>query len=387
MSSSSFLHLRGITWDHTRGYLPMVATAQRFEETHPGVRITWEKHSLKDFEDFPLEKLAADFDLVVLDHPSIPRLARAGVLLPLDAHLDAAFLADQATNSVGASHLSYQVDDHQWGLATDAATPLAFWREDLLAAHSLTVPATWDDVLELARAGFVEIPAAPINCLMNFYSLCLAAGETPFASFDRLISRDTAQDALHRLRELIQLCDPDCLERNPIASHNLVASAANIRVAYCPLAYGYSNYARDGYAARRLRFGEVPAVAGQPLRTTLGGAGLALFAGRPSTHTATALDYAAFVADGETQRTLYTHAGGQPGHRAAWTDPTNNALTRDYFSATLPVLVRAFLRPQFAGYIPFQAAACDVLHEAIRGQSDDADALATIDRLYQEHLR
>ena len=31
--------LRGITWQHTRGYLPMVATAQRFSELHPDVQI------------------------------------------------------------------------------------------------------------------------------------------------------------------------------------------------------------------------------------------------------------------------------------------------------------------------------------------------------------
>ena len=31
--------LTGITWNHTRGYLPLVATAQRFSEMHPEVEI------------------------------------------------------------------------------------------------------------------------------------------------------------------------------------------------------------------------------------------------------------------------------------------------------------------------------------------------------------
>jgi len=31
--------LRGITWGHSRGYLPLVAAAQRFAELHPGVEI------------------------------------------------------------------------------------------------------------------------------------------------------------------------------------------------------------------------------------------------------------------------------------------------------------------------------------------------------------
>jgi hypothetical protein len=33
--------LRGITWNHTRGFLPMLATAQRFSELHPGSQVSW----------------------------------------------------------------------------------------------------------------------------------------------------------------------------------------------------------------------------------------------------------------------------------------------------------------------------------------------------------
>ena len=35
--------LRGITWNHSRGFVSVVATAQRFCELHPNVEITWEK--------------------------------------------------------------------------------------------------------------------------------------------------------------------------------------------------------------------------------------------------------------------------------------------------------------------------------------------------------
>jgi hypothetical protein len=31
--------LRGITWNHSRGFVPMVATAQRFSELNPSVEI------------------------------------------------------------------------------------------------------------------------------------------------------------------------------------------------------------------------------------------------------------------------------------------------------------------------------------------------------------
>ena len=61
--------LTGITWNHTRGYLPLVATAQRFADQHPDVSIEWHRRSLQEFADFPIERLAERFDLLVIDHP------------------------------------------------------------------------------------------------------------------------------------------------------------------------------------------------------------------------------------------------------------------------------------------------------------------------------
>jgi multiple sugar transport system substrate-binding protein len=378
---SSSVTLRGITWNHSRGFSPMAATAQRFNELHPGIKIVWEKHSLKTFEDSPVERLALDYDLMVLDHPCIRKAVPSGTLLPLDEHLAPAFLADQAAQTVGRSHVSYQRGGHQWALAIDAAAPVAFWRGDLLARLERTAPSTWEELLALARGGQVEVPAAPINCLMNFYTLCLASGEALFLTPGVVASRAAGLAALAQLRELLVLCDPGCWTRNPIASLDLMAAAANQKIVYCPLAYGYSNYARTGYADHRLDFGEAPLVAGQPLRTTLGGAGLSVSALRG--HRREVLAYTEFVASSAVQRTLYTQSGGQPGHRAGWLDAENNRLTNDYFIRTLPVLDRAYLRPQFTGYMHFQKRGALIVHAALRGTLPDAEALAHLDALYR----
>lgn len=373
--------LRGITWNHSRGYAPMMATAQRFNELHPGIRIAWEKHSLKTFEESPVGRLAADYDLMVLDHPCISHAGSSGALLPLDEHLAPDFLADQAAHAVGLSHASYHHVGHQWALAIDAAAPVAFWRADLLARQGHPVPRTWEEVLTLARLGHVEIPAAPINNLMNFYSLCLAAGAEPFASPEHLVAPAAGRLALQQLRELLACGEPGCWTRNPIASLDRVASAANRNLSYCPLAYGYSNYAREGYADHRIDFGETPLLGGRPLRTTLGGAGLGVSALRR--HRREALAYAEFVASESIQRTLYTQSGGQPGHRTAWLDPENNRLTGGFFSQTLAVLDRAYLRPQFAGYLHFQKRGMLIVHAALRGELADSEALAQLDDLHR----
>src|ERR1035441_384374 len=111
------VELTGITWNHTRGYLPMVATAQRFSELHPDISIVWQKRSLQQFADAPLADLASRFDLLVIDHPSIGEAARQNLLLAYDDQVPVAFLEDQAANSVGQSHASYNYGGHQYALA------------------------------------------------------------------------------------------------------------------------------------------------------------------------------------------------------------------------------------------------------------------------------
>ncbi|RYZ75407.1 MAG: carbohydrate ABC transporter substrate-binding protein, partial [Proteobacteria bacterium] len=113
--------LKGITWNHSRGFLPMVATAQRFSELHPHIQIIWEKRSLQAFADFSIQELAEHFDLLVIDHPWAGFAAKTNSIIPLDNYLTVAYLNDQETNSVGASYESYQYDNHQWALPIDAA--------------------------------------------------------------------------------------------------------------------------------------------------------------------------------------------------------------------------------------------------------------------------
>src|SRR5215207_5139198 len=65
------IHLRGMTWNHSRGYTPMVATAQRFCESRAdrSIEIVWDKRSLQEFADQPIDTLAKEYDLLVIDHP------------------------------------------------------------------------------------------------------------------------------------------------------------------------------------------------------------------------------------------------------------------------------------------------------------------------------
>jgi multiple sugar transport system substrate-binding protein len=367
--------LRGITWNHTRGFVPMVATAQRFSELHPDIEIRWEKRSLQQFADWPIEKLAEQYDLLVIDHPFSGYAAGHDVLLPLDEHLPASFLADQAANSVGASHASYTYGGHHWALAIDAATPVCGFRRDLLESARAAVPATWAELVALARRGLVAIPAVGIDSLMTFYMLCGGLGEEPFQTAQYVASDDIAHRALTMLAELVALCEPECLGRNPIATWNLLA--ASNRVALCPFAYGYSNYARSGYGPHALEFTGLA----EPFRSTLGGAGLAISS--RCADRSEALRYAEYVASAECQRTLYFDAGGQPGHRKAWLDDEVNRRSSGYFRATLPALDAAWLRPRYDGYLHFQDQASHTMHAFLGKERPASETIAEMNELYR----
>ncbi|RME54909.1 MAG: extracellular solute-binding protein [Caldilineae bacterium] len=379
--SNTVAKLRGITWNHSRGYVPMVATAQRFEELHPGVEIHWEKRSLQAFADHPIAELTERYDLLVIDHPWAGFAADSGVLLDLAAHLPAEFMADQAANTVGKSHASYDFDGYHCALAIDAATPVASYRPDLLAKLEMPVPETWEDLLALARRGAVAMPGIPLDTLMNFYMICSTMGQGPFVDDEWIVDDDTGVQALEMLRELASLCTPEIFEWNPIAVYNALSSRGDL--AYCPFAYGYSNYARSGYANKLLRFTDMVAIDGHGrCVTTLGGTGLAISATTP--HRKIALDYAQFVASPSCQRTLYADNSGQPGHRQAWLDPEVNRRTHNFFLDTLPALDRAYLRPRYSGYLHFQDHAGDPVQAYVRNGGNPKAVLRRMEQLYAE---
>ncbi|MDQ7034939.1 MAG: ABC transporter substrate-binding protein [Anaerolineae bacterium] len=250
--------LRGITWNHSRGYISVMATAQRFSEMNPHVDIQWDKRSLQEFADAPIQALAEKYDLLVIDHPWAGFAAFSDVLLPLQDHIPSEYLKDQASNSVGHSHFSYVFDGNQCALAIDAATPVAAYRPDLLQHYGLEQPQTWQDLLALAGQGRVIMPAIPIDTLMNFYMLCATQGQAPFVEDEWVVSDDLSLKALEQLRELTSLCPKEVFNWNPIAVYEALSRRDDF--VYCPFAYGYSNYSRHGYSDNILIFGNCSGV-------------------------------------------------------------------------------------------------------------------------------
>ena len=374
--------LKGITWNHTRGLLPMVATAQRFTELNPGIEISWEKRSLQEFADASIEDLAKRFDLLVIDHPWTGFGADTKTILPLSDHLSSEYIKDQEINTVGKSYGSYVFHNKLWVLPIDAATPVAAARLDILEEKGLKVPQTYEDLLDLAKKGLVAFAGIPVDSLMTFYSFCCSLGEDPFQSQEKVISVETGKKALQMHRELAQLMDPANFNRNPIQVYEAMVNSDEI--AYCPFAYGYSNYSRIGYSKNLLHFYDLVKLNDQPMISSLGGTGLAVSSF--SQHIPEAIKYAEFTGSAQVQQNIFADNGGQPGHLQAWKSERINGVTHDYFKNTLPALERAFLRPRYSGHMYFQDHAGDVVRDYLMNGGDEELVLSAMDALYIKSL-
>ncbi|MBT6099485.1 MAG: extracellular solute-binding protein [Marinovum sp.] len=374
------VRLKGITWDHSRGYDPMVATSAAFCEVNPGVNITWEKRSLQAFADRPIEEMAGEYDLMVIDHPHVGEVAGSGMLLALDGigHEDAlGALSDQ---SVGPSHRSYEFDDRQWALAIDAATPVAAFRPDRINE----APRRWSEVLDLARDRQVGFALIPINALMTYFGLAKNKGYGVAEGAELMLAAQS-EEILELMREIVDLMDEVCLKLDPIGIYEWLGRTDEAP-AYSPFGYGYTNYSRDGYCRFPLVFADAPGFDDNgPRGTVIGGTGVAISA--RTQHPREATEYAFWIAGAECQKGLFFESGGQPGNASAWEDDACNDKTRNFFRNTRETLETSWLRPRYDGYMNFQALGGDIVHAFLRGNSTVGATVKKLQSAYELSLQ
>lgn len=363
--------LRGITWEHARGYGSVVAAAEAYRAVAPDVEVRWEFRSLQAFADQPLEQLVEQYDLLVIDHPHIPFAARHGLFLPLDGAGHDEQLAVLAGQSVGASHESYAHDGHQWALATDAAAQVAAYRPDLLPEP----PRDWPAVLALAAEGRVLWPYKPVDSFSSLVTVASGNGEEPMRTPGVFLSADALAQAMQTLRRLAALVPERNREWNPIEAADALSSGD--RYAYVPLMFGYTNYSRPGFREHRLKYVDIPASARGVRGAVLGGAGVAVSA--RTRHPDQAIAHAFWLASAEVQEGVYFDGGGQPGNAVAWESDRTNADSLDFFRGTRATLEGAYLRPRFVHYIELHNEISPLVTSALGGELTDEQLRERLD--------
>jgi multiple sugar transport system substrate-binding protein len=375
------IELRGMTWQHRRAIDPLLGTLEGFRARYPGIGVAWDARPLAGFEFTPVAELAERYDLIILDHPFAGDIAASRCLLPLDELVDEA--ADRAF--VGPSLASYRHAGHVWALPVDAATQVAVYRADLLALLDGEIPATWDEMFALGkrardRGQSLAVGLKGVHALMTFFTLCASQGrpcgvepEQPF------VDRDTGLTALAAMRRLLSYCPPQALDWNSIALHDAMVERDDL--VYCPAVYCYATYA-EADNRRPLAFANLPGlVRPSPSGSTIGGTGIGVSA--RTMHGEAAFAYVRYLMEAAVQREFARHHG-QPAHIEAWRDESLDRRFGGCFGNTLATMEQAWIRPRYAGYLRFQAAAGDMVEAHLRGAIGET---VLLDRLAVLHAR
>lgn len=367
--------LKAMTWRHPRGYDPMVGTSAIWKEK-TGVDIIWEQRSLQDFESFPVEDLARQYDLIVIDHPHVGEVVSRACLAALDTPERNRALTALSLHSVGPSFKSYTWQGSQWALPIDAAAQVQMWRPDLIDAPL----GAWSEVLVLARQGQIILPLLAPHALMCFFTLAANLGTPCAMTGPDLIAQADGIAVVDVLAELFAELDEATTLIDPIEASEAMASAGS-RLAVMPLGYGYMNYALEGFRPHRVLAADIPVLgADGPLGSAVGGTGIAVSAF--GDHIDLATDYAFWVAGAEVQSRLYASLGGQPGHAAGWENDQTNAETGNFYTATRATLEGGWLRPRHNGYMGFQHAGSERLLDGLRNRERASSIVSELNRMF-----
>ena len=354
--------LKGMTWDHSRGFDPMLATSKKFQETHNNaVTIQWDKRPLQAFADRPIEDMTDDYDMIVIDYPHVGEVASKGLLQNLDLPKYSSHIEQLKKQSVGKSHESYYINNKQWALAIDAASQTACYREDLIPSY----PSNWNALLDLAKNNKVLWPLKPVHAISSFYSIYNNITTELMPDKKKFIDKNFGVETLTMMKAVSRELIIDCLTMDPIQTAELMTETNDFF--YCPYIYGFSNYSRKNYRKYILKYINVINLSGKgPAGTHLGGTGIAV--SNVSKNKDLAIEYAFWIASAECQKSLFYESGGQPGNSVAWEDDKINKETNNFFKGTRQTLDLAWVRPRHNGYMKFQDESGNLINEYLQSE-------------------
>ena len=367
------VHLRGMTWDHPRGYAGLEAASDLYAQSN-NVDIKWDRRSLQAFADADIAELADRYDFIVLDHPHVGLIADAGCLLPLPVPDDA------QSASLGGSLESYIWNDCLWALPLDGACQMAVERADLAAKR---LPS-WEAVFDAKPGDYrVATPLLPVDAFDMMMTLVAGRGEErlPYSP-DQFTSDDNGHLALNVLKALYRLGPSDAVRWNPI--HVLEAMATSDDFAYSPCLFGYINYARPGFRTHQLSYCDLPSFAGSDLkRGILGGAGIGVSAGCKEPESAIA--FVRWVTSEPVQSGFYLENEGQPAHRATWQAKADDQDYAGFLGGARNTMESAWTRPRDIWFLGFVDDVCEIFPDFFLQDRSAESMMSAINTIYRHH--
>jgi len=376
------IELKGMAWEHPRGYEPLIAASIEYNKLYTDVTIKWEVRSLKEFGDMPIESLIESYDLITIDHPYMGQADKNGLLLKLEEYLSEERINTFEAEALGECFKIYQYNSHLYAVPIDAAALVGAYRKDILEETGLTLPKTRKDL----KRFYGKLPAGlkvawaccPTDIWCAFLTLCAQNVGGGFIQ-NREIDTRVGCSVLDELKFHLDFLHPESLRWNPIQILNNMGN--NDEIIYSPYLFGYTNYSRSGYTKNLVHFENSPIGSQRNISTIMGGVGLAVSA--LTNNPSIAASFAGFVSGAKIQTGIFTQKGGQPANKLAWFNAKNNELCNNFFSNTMQTIENAYIRPQHPGWNHFQEQGADLIHEGILKDTSSVLIMNQLNELYK----
>lgn len=238
--------------------------------------LDYEELNLRVIENGSKEHSA--YDLIAIDAPWIGRMAREGIILPLDDVISKSKL--NPFDFYSATWEAARCEGRHWGLMLAPSVELFLYRKDVLSGLGLSPPKTADDVLSVARRvhrpdqGFYGVAwnAARGQPLGQTFTQVMAAFGSPPVSLNQFgagydldtpwnqvrptLNNISGLRTLEFLRELAEVSPPN------IRDMDWIARTAAYRMGSTAMAYEWSgrttNFEEDPESAARGNTGYLP---------------------------------------------------------------------------------------------------------------------------------
>lgn len=362
-----------------------------FESANPGIRIEMvEGPPATDTREnlYSIAFLAEEstYDMVYMDVIWVPKFASRGWLMSLDDFFTPELQKKFLPGDIEAS--KYEGNIYRVPIQSDAG--MLYYRKDLLAAHNLQAPKTWDELVSIAKKlqnppelwGFVFQGKQYEGIVCNFLELLWGNnGDVLNSKGEVVLDRPEAVEALQWMSDTInkhKISSKGVLTYQEEGARHIFQQGKAVFMRNWPYAWTLLNKDKSPVKGK---VGIIPMVHGKcpscKSAATLGGWGYGISAF--SKHPEEARKFILFSASPQSQKIMCLRSGLIPTRKSLFNDP-EVLKANPHYPDLFRVLMKAKPRPVHAMYARMSDIMQVHISAVLSGREKPAAALRSVSK-------
>lgn len=331
--------IKGLTWDKHWHTDTLAALTKLFEIANKDVQLIWDYRPLDEYTSELFGANINHYDLVLIKNRHMASVVPTGVLTQLRDYIPTEHCQLLKKEAIGRSYDAYQYNDKQYSFPFTVTSFVSAYRKDLMEQYNLTLPKTWQEVLELGRLLPKELGMTLSLRADNIYDIfrCIIGHFDDDAYLSGQIQASEIERALIVIEEILAFVGESALHMSMLEIY--ARMSASDHIVYVPMIVGNANYSKDGYRKNLIDFGDIPSVTGYKTKSILYSSGLGI--PTESVNKDMAAAFIRMVTSEEIQRSVIVDFDGHPLFKKHWSRKEGNRKTNHYFENTFDMVDNA----------------------------------------------